>query len=425
MSGLTVSFDGRNWAARDDAGNHLPLTAAEDGWLPALPDDARVNTLILPIEHLLVRSFSLPLPHPRFIDAGVLAQELDERAGEDAGGWWLAWQAARMEGDGVAGMVFGMPESWRQAIAGDARWQNVRSVLIDGWARLQMHIDGSLPDDETRGPVAVVDADADGVFMGVWHPGIGSDGVWRGMRRLNRGVSDIEELADQCLRSLTAMGWSAASQPVLGRVEKELLQALRLDAWRGEVVETVAELPGRSQVYVTGGQRPALNFRHGRWAASSNSNGLAMWRRPMAMAAAILVIWLVGSIYQIHALSVQAEGYRQQINDAFHQGLPDEPVMIDALAQLRRAAGGRADGNHSLALWLKQLAAIHRVFQKMPWEMQELEWREGRLTLAGKAANLERLNQIREALQQQSGREVKLADTDLSGDKVSFRMHWQ
>ncbi|MDX8407962.1 MAG: type II secretion system protein GspL [Mariprofundaceae bacterium] len=425
MRDLTVSFDGRNWAALDDAGNSLPLTAPEDGWLPLLPDGAQVNTLILPLECLLVRSFSLPLPHPRFIDAGVLAQELDERAGEDADGWWLAWQAARIEADGVAGMVFGMPESWRQAIAEDARWQNVRSVLVDGWARLQMHTDGLPRDGETGEPVAVVDADAEGVFLGVWQPGAGSDGVWRGMRRLNRGVADIEDLADQCLRSLTAMGWSATSHPALGRIEKELLQALQPDTWQGDVVETVAELPGRSQVYVSGGPRPALNFRHGRWAASSNSDWLAMWRRPLAMAAAILVIWLLGSIYQIHALSVQADSYRQQITDAFHQGLPDEPVMIDALAQLRRAAGGSATGNDSLALWLKQLAAIHRVYQKTPWDMQELEWRQGRLTLSGKAANLERLNQIREALQQQSGREVKLADTDLSGDKVSFRMHWQ
>ncbi len=423
----TVSFDGQCWHACDNEGNSLPLTRMEESWLPDLPEDTLVNTLILPVEKLLVRSFSLPLPHPRLIDAGVLAQELDERSGEEQGAWWLAWHAEKNSADagGVAGMVFGMPELWRQAIASDARWQGVQHVLVDAWVHLQMYVDGWLADTEEHDPVAVFDADVDGVFFGVWQPTIAKDGYWRGMRRLNQDASDggASDLAEQCLRSLVSMGWDVSRHAACGRLDEGTLQALQLADWQGDSIEETTALPTRYQVYVSGGCCTEVDFRHGRWAASSG--WLRPWRRALTMAAGLLVIWMLGSMYQIYALGAQAETYRQQINTAFHQGLPNELVMIDALAQLRRAAGGGTTGDHSPALWLQQLAAINRVHQKTPWDMQELEWRDGGVALAGVAANLESLNRIREALQRESGRDVQLVDTDLSGDKVSFRMHWQ
>jgi len=100
--------------------------------------------------------------------------------------------------------------------------------------------------------------------------------------------------------------------------------------------------------------------------------------------------------------------------------------MIDALAQLRRAAGG-GDGSPQLAgtRWLRQLATINLVYKTSPWDMRELEWSDGGMKMSGKAGSLQLLNTIRQTLEQQMGVEVKLLDTDLSGQQVSFRMQWQ
>jgi hypothetical protein len=57
--------------------------------------------------------------------------------------------------------------------------------------------------------------------------------------------------------------------------------------------------------------------------------------------------------------------------------------------------------------------------------MQELELRNGGIVLVGKAINLESLSRIRQLLQQESGKEVALDDTNLDGEEVDFRMHWQ
>jgi len=421
LQSLAVSFDGRAWQAMDAQGNYLPLPVEDANWLPELPADTRVESLILPLESLLVRSFSLPLPHPRFIDAGVLGQELDERAGEEPERWWLAWRAGKVAGEAgqVAGMVFGMPVAWRLAIESDPRWRDMRVITPDAWVRLQAHVSG-LDAAANAGPVAVFDADADGIYIGVWQAGI-----WRGMRRLNVASGEISQgLADQCLRSLMAMGWQQG-QSAIGRLDQHRLDALKLGSWAGNIVAESEGLPGRLQMQDAVGAGAELNFRHGRWAARTGKGWIRPWKRALVLAAGITLIWLMTTMYQIHALNVQADAYRQQIVDAFHQGLPDEKVMIDALAQLRRAAGSNGVVHANLGFWLQQLASINRAYSKEAWDMQELELRDGGIVLAGKAKNLEALNRIRQLLQQESGRDVVLADTDLSGEQVNFRMHWR
>lgn len=427
VSLLQVSYDGESWRAADFEGNHMPLPMTEDGLLPALPDGYVVSHLLLPVESLLSRAFSLPLSQPKFIDEDILAQELSECTGEESDDWLLAWQAAKTA-DGVAGLVFGLPQLLRIQIDNDKRWQ-ANAIGVDAWERLQMQLHYSEGNNVTGEAVAVFDADTKGVFFGVWEPSDGNrtTGIWRGIRRLNQahGLSN-EDMASQIMRSLLAMGWCEDGMAI-GRLGLTLFAALGFEQWHGDTVEDdpeQSELSGRHAANLALSTDYGLNFRHGKWAAQSGQGWLRPWRRAMALAAIIMLVWVLGTAWQIHVMDTQAGQYRQRITDAFHKGLPDEPVIIDAIAQLRRAASGGVSGADSAGDWLRQLAAINRAYKKIPWRLQELSISDGAIKMSGKAEDLESLNKIRQALQLETARDVTLADTDLNGQQVSFRMHW-
>ncbi|MDX8406664.1 MAG: GspL/Epsl periplasmic domain-containing protein [Mariprofundus sp.] len=427
---LMVSFDGDSWHAADAEGNSMPLQVTPEQWLPMLPDGCFCEQLLLPVESLLLRTFTLPLNNPRMVDEEILGQELDDRAGIEPDEWWLAWQAdraPRIDTDGqtgmqVAGLVFGLPTAWKAMLETTAAWQQVRFVGVDGWTRLYPHLTG-LPASDMQGCVALFDADRQGLFFAVWR-----GGVCRGLRRVNRLQRDRAALAVDVRRSLSAMtGDDEPDYIATGLIDEGLLQALALPVWQGRS-SAVGELPDRhaanldsfSTSVATGGP----NFRHGHWAAASGFAWLKPWQRSISLAAMLLLVWIMGLAYQNHGLNQQMLASQQQIISAFHQGLPAEQVMIDPLAQLRRAAGGGAGTAQSSAHWLQQLAAIDGVYSDTPWDMRELEWRNGHMKMSGKAGSLQMLNSLRQALQQKTGAEVTLLDTDLSGEQVNFRMQW-
>ncbi|MDQ7000396.1 MAG: GspL/Epsl periplasmic domain-containing protein [Mariprofundus sp.] len=433
---LRVSFDGTDWLATDVDGNTFTLTAGDEVALPEiafpeLPDTAVVSTVLLPVEHLLSRSFSLPLAQTRFIDQEILGQELEEHSSEQAEDWWLAWQGGSA-GDGVAGMMFGLPETVRKQIDAYEGWRQASYIGVDIWVRLNASLEASPKAKQFENAVAVLDADVSGICFGVWSGGDGSQtagGFWHGMRRLNWGAALLEhqctELAENILRSLQAMGWEGDGGMAVGRLPVVLQKALNLSSWQGESAE-LSELPGRNEANLAVDAASGLNFRHGRWRAESPLGNLKPWRRTLAMAVALTVIWATGMMWQNHRLNVQLKEAQQRIVTAFHTGLPNEAVMIDAMAQLRKAAGGRSTGasGHDATMWLRQIAAVHRVYQQTPWKIRELSFRDGIMTMSGWATDLQTMNRIREALQKQTGKKVKLLDTDLSGNRVKFRMTW-
>jgi len=132
-----------------------------------------------------------------------------------------------------------------------------------------------------------------------------------------------------------------------------------------------------------------------------------------------------GMAWQNYQMNHQIEVNQQRIIAAFHKGLPDETVIIDALAQLRKATGnGAGTGGNDAAIWLRQLADINKVYRQIPWQIGELSFNDGRMAMSGQAKDLQTMNRIRKALQQETGKEVKLEDTDLNGSQVKFRLSW-
>ena len=440
----TIYFDGHDWFMLDAVGEVralalLPQAEASDADaasehssellpLPQLPDEALPTTLILPAEQLLSRTLSLPLAHPRFIDREILAQELEETSDEAPEAWWLAWHAVSAQAAEAAlrGMMFGMPEAWRQQLDAADGWSNLQRVIPDIWLRLN-HMLGSASND---GLVAVCDADAAGLCFGLWH---GGDCCWLGMRRLNGWSTDAHAaLLEDLRRSLQSMAGGEAITQMVGRLPEPFATTLAVDAeWRGEAVVMDA-LPSRQLASLRCCTAPndtadALNFRHGSWRPKSDWSTLQPWYRSMALAAAVALLWMGGMIWQNHRLQSEIDAAQQQVIAAFHRGLPQQQVIVDPLAQLRQAAGmGNTQASDASAVaWLKQIAAIGQVYQQTPWTIREITQRHGTITMAGEAKDIETMNKIREALQQHTGKHVTVQDTDLSGgNQVKFRMAW-
>ncbi|HIP07156.1 MAG TPA: hypothetical protein EYG66_04720, partial [Mariprofundaceae bacterium] len=139
-------------------------------------------------------------------------------------------------------------------------------------------------------------------------------------------------------------------------------------------------------------------------------------------AALIGFLWLGSMVTSNLQLEAQLEIMQDDITAAFHRGLPEQPVIIDALAQLRQAAGVNTSENSRAVS--QQLYALSQTFIKTPWEMQDFSMGKRGISLAGKIKDLDTLNQVRNNLSAKLGRDVQIADTDLKGNQVTFRMRW-
>lgn len=410
-----ASWDGASLMCRCQGGQTMDAVAnVSESAVPSLPEEVtRVERCVWPIEQLLVRTFSMPLSDPKLLDGAILAQEISDVSGEDGSAFWLAWHAGKTE-TGISGIVFGLSQSVRQMMSEEAVWNMCPQLLVDAWERLNALADLT----ET---CAVIDEDAEGVFVGYK-----KHGIWCGMRRINRRGS--ESLSDKMIAEQIGYSWQAmgmeSSDALLGRAGNALAGLLNGGDGHGQV-EVVNELPSRHQanLAVESLSSLILNFRHGKWAIKSSWQGFRVWKRPLAMAAGLSLIWSVVTIAGIYSMDRQSDEYRAAIEGSFHKGLPNELVMLDPLAQLRKAAGSSGP-SQSDSQFLEQLQHVSRLYKSISWEMNELDFRGGEMQMSGAAKDIDSLNRMRDQLQQLSGRNVMISDTDLSGGVVSFRMKW-
>jgi len=387
----------------------LSLTWHHDA-LPEMPDDnMHAEHVYLPMEAMLSRAVAFPFASPALVDADMLFQMLNDDVDAKVEEWWLAWHLEPCQ-DGVAGMVFGMPETWRTSMQESDAWGQVKTIVVDGYERLQAYA-------ELGTASAVVSQDAEGLFFGFF------DGeAWRGMRRLN--VSTWQASADmEMIKSLEAMGFDAQQQPVIGIASDAIWQHLRDETWQtdGEVWES---LPTRDEanLALSDALSSRLNFRHGRWSAQQIWQRWSFWQRSVMLMLATLMIWFAGTWYQLNQLDAALKDSQARIVAAFHEGLPQAPVMLDALAQLKQAAGGETSQVDTH--FLSDLEHIGRVYQTQAWQLDALSLREGKTNMTGSVPSLEKLNQIQTALQQQLKQEVRIVDTQMAKNHVSFRLTW-
>ena len=425
----TLSWCRTSVAIRDNHGqiNISPVLADDtDNELPNIEQTTQtLDCIYLPLENLLVRTFNFPLKHPRFLDANMLAQELADSAGIEPNDWWLTWHASNNDNGGVSGIVFGLPKSQKHAIQQNPMWQHAPLLLIDGWERLNHCLHQHDTDD-----TAIVDADSQGLFLGYY-----KQGVWLGMRRLNIATgADMndshicEQLCHEASLSLQAMGFDATQHNLVGRVSSTMKNIpLFLNHEQLQVEEHL------EQRHIINLKLPqpqknsphTLNIRHGKWAAKSHNSIPKVWRRPIALAIMASIVWLSVLSIENYQLRQQLDEMNREIIQAFHRGLPQQTVIIDAMAQLRQAAhtGGDASNSNSLHI-TTQLNIISTVFKKHPWHMQELRINNNEVVISGQVNSLDTLNDISNALQEKLGQKVKITDTDLKGNEVTFRVRW-
>jgi len=383
--------------------------------IPDFPDsEMLLGKVCIPMEWLLVRHIVLPLKSPDMVDADILFQELADSSDLDTSAWWLTWRMHRCE-SGVAGMLFGLPESLREAMQADEQWSKAKVILVDGYERLQAHLHHGQP-------CMVIDQDDEGVFFGVF------DGqAWRGMRRLNGAADHGDGLIMQLLHSCQAMGFDAQHYELRGCISDSFLSALANKdmVWSGRLLKNslTRHEANLASLETTGmDDHPApLNLRHGRWAVRHGWGQWHLWKRSAVLCSLLLLAWLIGISSELNSMDKQADHYTQRIEAAFHQGLPNEPVMLDALAQLRQAGGGEVTADTS---FLSSLKAVSQVFRTEPWKLKTLELRDGEMQMTGEVKDIEALNRIQTNLKESLQKDVKIADTNIRGEQVSFRMQW-
>jgi len=425
LPSVDISWDGQliAWKDQENAVHHHTYDDLCFSSVPDLPfQDMQMEHLYLPMEWLLVRHVSLPLTQPNMVDAEMLFQELADSSDIDANDWWLTWRLQTCE-EGIAGMVFGLPESLRASMQDNEQWSKTKEVLVDGYERLQIHLNDVLEQDmnmSEHGNKAclLLDQDAEGVFFGVY------DGhVWRGMRRLNGDIND--DLWLQLMCSSAAMGFNPQFYSVCGRANEHVITLLNNEniAWQGAVensIQTRHEL-NFSMFSEDVMKKTALNLRHSSWLPAQGWGYWRRWKRSVFLSFAILLLWLLGMLYQIYEIDQQSDKYSQRIEAAFHQGLPNEPVMLDALAQLRQAAGGGTTRNET---FLSSLFAVQKIYVIEPWQLSILELRDGEMYMAGEVKDIKTLNQMQQRLKRALQKDVRIVDTNMNGEKVNFRMRW-
>ncbi len=393
--------------------------AGEDFILPSIPDTfPSITTLLWPMEDLLIRSFSLPLPSLRLLDAQVLGQELEDLSGVEAGEWWLAWQAKKEE-EQVVGVVFALPQAMKSALSSH-RLGYCKYFWPDGWARLT----ALLPDHEAE-VVAVLDADEQGLFLGVFNRG-----AWSGMRRLNFVSSrSMEDIANDIHLSLTAMEYTP-DLPARGRLNEALLELLgKRITWQGT---TLPSLPSRLEsniraVHELPGAVSGPNFRHSSWAAKADWVLQALpWRRAAALVALVVTFSFFSDVYTLSALHGRMASGQRKVEELFHQALPKEKVIIDPIAQLRNAAGTSGNKVQSW-YYLKQLEAVAKLKNRFGGlALREVNLVDGGMVLDGNIENFALVNKVRDELSKLVHGKVTVVDTELEKESkhVRFRLKW-
>jgi len=334
------------WQQGKDSVASLAIADDSEAVLPELPDEnMHVQRMYLPMEKLLSRVIQFPFDSPALVDADMLFQRLSDEVDVKEGDWWLAWHLEPCQ-DGVSGMVFGLSEDIRAALQEDAHWQSAKAILVDGFERLQRH-------RCEEQAAAIIDQDTEGLFIGFF------DGeAWQGMRRINT-VACTPIVSIELFKSLQAMGFDAERHAVTGVADAntwQLFEDKDCDV-QGDVVE---ELNSRhtANLELEATSSP-LNFRHGRWSAKQAWQRFEFWQRSIFMMLAVACIWYVGTWAKIQQLDHALELNQQRIESAFHQALPNEKVMLDALAQLKQAAGSEDDvGSTFLSIWMPLLKFI-------------------------------------------------------------------
>ncbi len=433
MAQLAASWDGDTWCVQN-----LEVSGASLSWCPANTDDDSIigsyseeqceeapDILIWPIESMILRPFSLSLSSEKLLDKDVITQEFEDLTSESSGGWWLSWNAT-VTTDGVQGMLFALPQSVKHMLASHHYFADAPSVVPDGLLRLQHNCTVMAVADKDEDCLLVFDQDQQGIFVGCY-----VDTKCIALRRVNFAADCMtDEVVEDIFRTIDAITDGDKQVILSGSVTPEFLKKIEEVGYSTEYIYPLNQVANRQaanmQAATTYKHDRLSNLRHGTWSWHRPiGEQIGGWKWPGILLSILMLLVIGGTTYQSVSLSFQQELLQQRIQSAFHQGLPNETVMIDALAQLRKAAGGSLSGVDSWFL-LEQLQAMALASGKFKLlRIGELTLGpEGSFQIQGELSDFSMVSQLQKQLTEHLGMPVEVVDTELSGDQVNFRLRW-
>ncbi len=187
-------------------------------------------------------------------------------------------------------------------------------------------------------------------------------------------------------------------------------------AWQGKPVEAQAGSPlARDGVQP---HQPLWTWLH---AAAQKAPS---WKWTALLVTLLLASWLGRDYWLMQRWNDQADQLKQQMEQIYRRSFPDAQRVVDAQAQmrqrldaLRRAAGEQVEG--SLLALLQQVGPA---LTQPGLNLQSLRYRRGVLEVEVKAADLARLDQLRQAMEQASGQPVRMTVTTEAGEGATAQL---
>jgi general secretion pathway protein L len=161
-----------------------------------------------------------------------------------------------------------------------------------------------------------------------------------------------------------------------------------------------------------------VNLLQGSYATKSGAGAnLRQWRLPAALAAAIVVVFVLGQAASIWQLARAEKKLDAEIAQIFQSVLPGQP-LVDARAQMEGVLG---HGGQTGTL-LPALSHLARAMTESPGgRIEALSYRSGALDLRLVAPTVEALDGIKQAMAR-AGAQVELQSATPRGDIVEGRM---
>jgi general secretion pathway protein L len=102
------------------------------------------------------------------------------------------------------------------------------------------------------------------------------------------------------------------------------------------------------------------------------------WRLPAALAAALALAWIAGLNIDVWLKLREERQLRSQINAAFREAFPRVPVVLDPLAQMRRAVADMRSGagTGDAGDFLPLAASFAQAMQADAEAVQQIEYRD-------------------------------------------------
>jgi len=167
-----------------------------------------------------------------------------------------------------------------------------------------------------------------------------------------------------------------------------------------------------------------LNLLQGSYAPRGGGHDWRRWRVPAALAAALLLVFVGGKLYQVQRLDAAERALDAEIDQTFRMAMPGALDSTDARRRMAQRFASLQDGGGNAGL-LPALSAFASARAASPdASLQGISLREGSLDLrvrAADAASLDRINQQLRA----SGYATELSSGTAADSGYEGRIHIQ